>query len=120
MPLREKSRTESPPHFRNEPKAVPLGFVRPVLAIERLIDKRSEHRPVFFFHAFSLILTFLRAVADPATLKSWEKYSNRLEADGSPAKPHLAIRLGQRRVIHMSSASPCTARRTLQLPDLLC
>jgi hypothetical protein len=85
-----------------------------------LVDKRSEHRPVFFFHAFSLILTFLRAVADPATLKSWEKYSNRLEADGSPAKPHLAIRLGQRRLIHMSSASPCTARRTLQLPDLLC
>jgi hypothetical protein len=40
-------------------------------------------------------------------LKSWEKYSSYLEVDDSPAKPHLAILLGQRRVIHMSSAGPC-------------
>jgi hypothetical protein len=51
MPLREKSRTE-PPYFGDDPEAVPLGFVQPVLAIERLIDKCGEHRPVFFFHAF--------------------------------------------------------------------
>ena len=39
------------PYFGDEAEAVPLGFVQPVLAIERLIDKCGEHRPVFFFHA---------------------------------------------------------------------
>jgi hypothetical protein len=49
------------PYFGDEPEAVPLGFVHPVPAIERLIDKCGKHRLVFFFHALSLMLTFMGA-----------------------------------------------------------
>ena len=44
----ETTAAPSPAHLGCDPEAVPLGFVYPLLTVERLIDKRRQHRPIFF------------------------------------------------------------------------
>ena len=46
----ETTAAPSPAHLGYDPEAVPLGFVYPLLTVERLIDKRRQHRPIFFLH----------------------------------------------------------------------